>query len=752
MQIKEIISVIGNSNLINGNKINDVFNGFFDKLDFDSREKLFESIIKYYDSTPKTIQAKFPQRSILATNQILDLRIIQMQWSAMRGFELRLPNNLHEISFEKNNKPTSAVIYGTNGAGKSTVFDALEYIYTEQISELKARQIDTPSKKDYLKFLERTENKGCLHCAVKTPANTLDINSTTAEKLKQKYAITPYNNFIGQWRVSQFQTVDFSATKNQSLEQFIANGMGMDQHLKVYKAVKELTTYKRAKEKKELKTIVESLEESSKLINLWQNEIATLKNQLKNSNPLIDIMKISFEAAQSMLEITENIKPLELNNDEVFAAMRNFLLRFHQYKEKEVSLKSQRYHQMLTIAKELVNNNMQNCPLCGNELDIDNAKKRLDTQLEKLKHSIATINNLKESFEIMVKLVKNSKQRVEEQVNTAKHMAAMLSQNADFKYIFDTTRQYQEHLQKILHEEIFDTLIVKEANPTQKSYDAAYRILYYEYEVIVSHIEQFNKMTRSIEALIAEQIIHVKNVIDEKGGATISDSMKKVGNKMLLRHGQIEEELAKMTELQRAAAIANARVEHQKKVFAEIQSYAPLLEKKIKQHIATHFEPLKDFLKQVMDVFLEQDNLTIDINCDIDAAYSPNDAAQSISIDLIDKTSLDKINPSKYFNTFRYKLFCSAISCALALSIRRNSNVNLPLVLDDPFSGFDTQNSELMKNFIEQIIKIHTQFRTKDKPLQIILFTHDWQLFKLFEEKLIRRGVKFMIIENNNTN
>ena len=150
-----------------------------------------------------------------------------------------------------------------------------------------------------------------------------------------------------------------------------------------------------------------------------------------------------------------------------------------------------------------------------------------------------------------------------------------------------------------------------------------------------------------------------------------------------------------------------------------------------------------------MDVFLEKDNMTIDINCDVDAAYSPNDAAQSISINLINKTTLEKISPSKYFNTFRYKLFCTALSCALALSIRRNSNVNLPLVMDDPFYGFDTQNGELMTNFIEQIMNIHTKFITEDKPLQVIIFTHDWHLFKLFEKKLSRQEVKFMVLENN---
>lgn len=751
MQIEEIISVIGKSNLINGNKINEVFNGFFDKLNFDSREKLFESIIKYYDSTPNLNQTRFVQKTILSINQILDLRIIKMQWSAMRCFESRPPDKLHNIEFGQNNQATSTIIYGTNGAGKSTIFDALEYIYTGQISELRARQIDTPSKKDHLRFLERFEDEGSLYCSVKTISNTLDINSNTAENLKQKYAVTTNNNFIGQWRVSQSQTMDFSATKNQSLEQFIANGMGMDQHLKVYNAVKDLTTYKRAKEKRELKTIVESLDESSKLINIWQNDLALLKTQMENSNPLVDMMKISFEAAQSMIEIIGNVKPLKINNDEVFAAMRDFLLRFHQYKESKVSLKSQRYHQLLTIAKELIDNNSKECPICGDELHIENAKKRLDTQLDKLQHNIATVNNLKDSFVGMVNLIKYSKQKVEDQVNSAKHMTAMLSQNADFKHIFDTTRQYQNHLQKILHEELFDTLMIKEGYPTQENYDAAYRILYYEYEVVVSHIEHFNKMTLSIEAIISEQIIHVKTLIDKKGGATICDSLKDVGNKILLRQGQIDEEMAKMTELQRLAAIANAKVEHQKKVFAEIQAYSPLLEKEIKQHIATHFEPMKDFLIQIMDVFLEKDDLTIDINCDIDAAYSPNDSAQSLSIDLINKTTLEKINPSKYFNTFRYKLFCSSISCALALSIKQNNNINLPLVLDDPFDGFDTQNSELMNDFIEQILKINTQFRSKENPLQIIMLTHDWQLFNLFKAKLNTKAVKFMIL-NKNTN
>ena len=747
MQIKEIIANLRNSVEMNGNKIAALFDDFFEKLNFDSKEKLFESIITYYDSESNLNKIEY-KNCVTENDRKLDLRVLEMECSAMRCFEPRESDNHYKISFDDNGKPISTVIYGTNGAGKSTLFDALEYTYLGLISELNARQIETPSKQEYLKFIERAENPDQLHCVVKTPSAELNAQNADCQNLAIAQNKTPHNNFIGPWRIAQFQIADFSATKNQSLEQIIASGMGMDKHIKVYSAVKELTLYKRAKEKKELRTIVDKLDESSKLINMWQSEIATLNSQLKSSIPNCIDVKMSTDTAHRMLEVIEYLEPLESNHEEVFAAMREFLLRFHKFQESQISEREQKQHKMLLSVKEFLNENTDKCPVCETEINPENVSAKLDEKLYGMKECVATVNNLKDSFVAMTSHIKDSKIRIEEQLSSIKHIASLLSQNAAFKHIFETTRQYQDHLQKILDEELLDSIIVGSGTPSIENYTTAHRTLYYEYEVIVKHIEQFNSMTSSIEALITEQSIHLRSMFGKEIAENRTDSTKFIENKLLLRQGQVDEEFAKIETLQKSAAIANAKVEHQKKVFAQIQTYAPLLELEIKQHIANNFKPLKEFLKQVIDIFLEPDDLQLQIDCNIDAAYSPNDSAKSISITLVNKTTQEAINPSKFFNTFRYKLFCSMVPCALALSQRQESELNLPIVIDDPFFGFDTQNKEIMHSFIEKIYRVFEKFNSIEKPLQLIIFTHDWQLFKIFESNLSRKGVKCVTIDS----
>lgn len=78
----------------------------------------------------------------------IDLRI---QWVAVKNFRKYGDNNgdlLYGISFQ-NKIPSSSshsiFILGDNGSGKSTLFEALEYIFTGNVSEAKYRKIDTTS-------------------------------------------------------------------------------------------------------------------------------------------------------------------------------------------------------------------------------------------------------------------------------------------------------------------------------------------------------------------------------------------------------------------------------------------------------------------------------------------------------------------------------------------------------------------------------------------------------------------------------
>ncbi|MBD9177566.1 MAG: hypothetical protein EGP82_00035 [Odoribacter splanchnicus] len=87
-------------------------------------------------------------------------------------------------------------------------------------------------------------------------------------------------------------------------------------------------------------------------------------------------------------------------------------------------------------------------------------------------------------------------------------------------------------------------------------------------------------------------------------------------------------------------------------------------------------------------------------------------------------------SPRKYYNTFRFKLFCMSLKAALAFCAQRLHHVNTPLILDDVFYASDFDNRILVKNFFMQLYRMHFELLDVKYPLQIICFTHDELIFE----------------------
>lgn len=102
-------------------------------------------------------------------------------------------------------------------------------------------------------------------------------------------------------------------------------------------------------------------------------------------------------------------------------------------------------------------------------------------------------------------------------------------------------------------------------------------------------------------------------------------------------------------------------------------------------------------------------------------------------------------SPRKYYNTFRFKLFCMSLKAALAFCAQRLHHVNTPLVLDDVFYASDFDNRNLVKNFFIQLYLMHFKLLDAKYPLQIICFTHDELIF---ESLLTISAEDFVIIKD----
>ncbi len=93
-----------------------------------------------------------------------------------------------------------------------------------------------------------------------------------------------------------------------------------------------------------------------------------------------------------------------------------------------------------------------------------------------------------------------------------------------------------------------------------------------------------------------------------------------------------------------------------------------------------------------------------------------------------DKTKLP-ISVNKYFNNFHYRLFATMVGISVAIASRKNTGINLPLILDDIFYASDFENRTTIESFIGKLFAIFKEY-SPEIPLQLIIFTHDQLIFE----------------------
>ena len=83
------------------------------------------------------------------------------------------------------------------------------------------------------------------------------------------------------------------------------------------------------------------------------------------------------------------------------------------------------------------------------------------------------------------------------------------------------------------------------------------------------------------------------------------------------------------------------------------------------------------------------------------------------------------VNPRRFLNTFRFKLYCVTLKISLAFCCMRLYGVNSPIVIDDVFDSSDFANREQIRKFIRTLFETHERIFHSVKPLQLIFFTQD---------------------------
>lgn len=159
----------------------------------------------------------------------------------------------------------------------------------------------------------------------------------------------------------------------------------------------------------------------------------------------------------------------------------------------------------------------------------------------------------------------------------------------------------------------------------------------------------------------------------------------------------------------------------------ELGEYCKKLDEYLGKEVNEAFSLIKDTVSQIMEYFL---SFRLDKE-KIEISFVENKVCVQICYDEYGEGSSGRkecrLSPQKYYNTFRYKLFCMVLKISVALAIMKRFRINFPIVLDDLFYASDYDNRELIALFMDELHKNYRKVfpESTGMQLQLICFTHD---------------------------
>lgn len=108
-------------------------------------------------------------------------------------------------------------------------------------------------------------------------------------------------------------------------------------------------------------------------------------------------------------------------------------------------------------------------------------------------------------------------------------------------------------------------------------------------------------------------------------------------------------------------------------------------------------------------------------------------------------------SPRNYLNTFRFRLFAVLLKIALAFYYMKENNCIAPIIIDDVFNASDFENSVSLNTFIFTIFDVYQKLLGGEKPLQLIILTHDEMIANAFRQGVKMRSLEMMERIRNNT-
>lgn len=701
----------------------------------ESRDKMFNSIFPLYQKhfNDELTPIEFTKEEVQEEIEEQDYRIKNFLLSSVRGFPKSEPP--FGIDFTEDDEIKNAIILGANGIGKSSIFTSLEYVFGGNVGEAKLR-----NQNNFENYISHF-NSSFTDCffKIETTSGNFTLQEPISKKIDVKN-VNPDSHFISDYDIYKNGQLDYSGNPNDSnsFHYLIASSLGLQELMNFNDVINQLSQYRRAKEKTALKVNETNKDKYTKEIENWEKEILEKERKLKILN-ISQKQSDTTESDKRYKEILNYIRSRKLENIELFfdfektkSLIETFYFRFPEFDEFKISSSSQSEVEFLSQGIRLLeDHDFDNCPFCKNsDLSIDEIKESVTGRISRYKEYTelySTINSyfnyITENVETIYTRLSVIKAGIETEVESIGNVTELFS-------LLEEEKKFSIYLTEYLSNDFFSD--INQISKSTENIKIKFSKLFHCIEANQSFLDQFN-ITEIYNEFRTKRI-----ELFEKGEVEINSKLKPnlaneeiiiLNNDIKKIREQIVKNKSSIEHFDKEIETIRESITHFEKLIADANSYKKVVSKKINETVNKYFDPISDMTVSILSDYLQNDEVKIKVEresvIDLDTGEI---LSEIINAKLVrDHTDLP-ISPNKYFNTFRYRLFCMMVSISVAMASRLKTKVNFPIVLDDVFYASDFSKRITIEKFIKNLFSLFRK-HSKDIPLQLILFTHDELIF-----------------------
>jgi len=716
------------------------------RLNRSTKEKFFESLMPLYSNFTDTAfdNIKFEESvkpDFLKANK--DFRLKSIRIANVRGIPESKNSLKYGFDLVYEGQIQNAVFLGPNGTGKSSLFNAVEFIYSHEVAENKLRVVNPENlgEKDYLKFLEHFNESP--ECEIETPSGKFSLRNRVFKTEEELKTIYPDTHFISDYDIYKKGQLNYLG-KDDDLESFhhlIANSLGLQDYLDFTNLLKSLSTYGRAKESNDRKKLIGQRDalvlENKK--NQEQIKIKTERiNELKvtNSNSIDD--DSNEKLAATLAAIKTNSYTFSFDKVEYLKVFDNYKTAHEQFIGLSVNRNLQTEAQFLALGLELINNS-ENCPFCeDSNLSVADIKKKIEKRILEIKEYEASSKTLDQCIRNLQFAIKDTLTRIQ---SIGRTLSSELNQITTINELGEVHQDGKDLIQLLANEtnsliEVDESIsnIISSINVLSEKDNAIFNLIKGKEVMFLVDIANIPFIIEKFAALRLKAIAKIEETLARKQTTTtpkqqiliLESEIKNHQTAILTSQQQINNLETEIEQLIKTIDTIN-------EIKSQAGAFAKELSVSVNKLVTTSFEPIKETIITILSEYLKEENVSLQIRLDEGAA---SDDPESIITTII--AEIQRINtqtgefeihsPSKFFNTFRFRLFCTMVSISVVIAARKNAGINLPLVLDDIFYASDYNSKNTFRKFLLNVINIFRKFNS-EMPFQFILFTHDELVF-----------------------